>query len=171
MNTEYQELDIFKYYIISVALKYHSIESFFLCLISTTTSVLSRKHTSIEALIWFGASSKPLTLNSGPFALVRKAPLPSLGTCSDNTEAALIRIRDISYNQRNSISRTSPQQTKWCFANPPQLLIAAANITGHKWLHPRTQICLIKHGLGLSVLFTLAYGSDINAYGNASPLQ
>lgn len=45
-------------------------------------------------------------------------------------------IKYISYNQRNSISRTSPRLAKWILANPPQLLIAAANITGHKWLHP-----------------------------------
>lgn len=38
--------------------------------------------------------------------------LPSLGACSCNTEALLIRIRDISYDQRNSISRTSPRLTK-----------------------------------------------------------
>lgn len=83
--------------------------------------------------------------------------LPSLGACSCNTEALLIRIRDISYDQRNSISRTSPRLTKWSFANPLQLLIAAANITGHKWLHPETQIWLIKHRLRLSVLFTLVF--------------
>ena len=91
--------------------------------------------------------------------------LPSLGACScSNTEAPLIRIRDISYDQRNSISRTSPRRTKWSFANPPQLLIAATNITGHKWLHPPTQIWLIKHRLRLSVLFTLVYHSSINTH-------
>ncbi len=90
--------------------------------------------------------------------------LPSLGACSCNTEAPLIRIRDISYDQRNSISRTSPRRTKWSFANPPQLLIAATNITGHKWLHPQTQIWLIKHRLRLSVLFTLVYHSGINTH-------
>ena len=92
------------------------------------------------------------------------AVLPSLGACSCNTEAPLIRIRDISYDQRNSISRTSPRRTKWSFANPPQLLIAATNITGHKWLHPQTQIWLIKHRLRLSVLFTLVYHSGINTH-------
>lgn len=97
--------------------------------------------------------------------------LPSLVACNYNREATLIGIRDISYNQRNSISRTSPQQTKWSFANPLQLLIAAANITGHKWLHPHTQIWLIKHGLGLSALFTPVYDFGINAYGNAGPLR
>lgn len=90
--------------------------------------------------------------------------LPSLGACSCNTEASLIRIRDISYDQRNSISRTSPRLTKWSFANPPQLLIAATNITGHKWLHPQTQLWLIKHRLRLSVLFTLVYHSGINTH-------
>lgn len=90
--------------------------------------------------------------------------LPSLGACNCNTEAPLIRIRDISYDQRNSISRTSPRRTKWSFANPPQLLIAATNITGHKWLHPQTQIWLIKHRLRLSVLFTLVYHSGINMH-------
>lgn len=90
--------------------------------------------------------------------------LASLGACSCNTEAPLIRIRDISYDQRNSISRTSPRRTKWSFANPPQLLIAATNITGHKWLHPQTQIWLIKHRLRLSVLFTLVYHSGINTH-------
>lgn len=38
--------------------------------------------------------------------------LPSLGAYSCNTEAPLIRIRDISYDQRNSISRTSLPLTK-----------------------------------------------------------
>ena len=91
--------------------------------------------------------------------------LSSLGACNcSNTEAPLIRIRDISYDQRNSISRTSPRRTKWSFANPPQLLIAATNITGHKWLHPQTQIWLIKHRLRLSVLFTLVYHSGINTH-------
>lgn len=90
--------------------------------------------------------------------------LPSLGACSCNTEAPLIRIRDISYDQRNSISRTSPRLTKWSFANPPQLLIAATNITGHKWLLPQTQIWLIKHRPRLSVLFTLVYHSGINTH-------
>lgn len=113
------------------------------------------------------AWSKPMTLNLGPFALMRtlvNPMLPSLGACSCNTEAPLIRIRDISYDQRNSISRTSPRLTKWSFANPPQLLIAATNITGHKWLLPQTQIWLIKHRPRLSVLFTLVYHSGINTH-------
>lgn len=79
-------------------------------------------------------------------------------------KAPLIRIRDISYDQRNAISRTSPRPTKWRFANPPQLLIAATNITGHKWLHPHTQTWLMKHRRRLSVLFTLVYHSGIKMH-------
>ena len=116
--------------------------------------------------------ASPCLIKAGDFELGSICPhenslnpvLPSLGAHCCNTEAPLIRIRDISYDQRNAISRTSPRLTKWSFANPPQLLIAATNIAGHRRLHPPTQIWLMKHRLRLSVLFTLVYHSGVKTH-------